>query len=285
MTVTTRKSTSYTSTVVSMTLVLYLLGLFGFFYLQAEELKHYYRENFQVNVEFRESAQEGDILRMQKGLESKPYVREAQYISKEEGRQIMQETLGENFVDVLGYNPLPNRLRLYFISQYANPDSIAIVEQQLSDNLMVRTVVYRRGVLENLDRNVRLLGYGLIGLAAILGFISISLINNAIRLHLFSKRILLKSMQLVGATQWFIRRPFLTRALLNGLLASILACALLAFTLVILQRQISFIELVQDPLLLGILASGLTVAGISISLLSSYLALNRFLRMRLEELY
>lgn len=280
-----KKRASYVSTVISMTLVLYLLGAFGVVFLQAEKLKNYYREHFQVNVDFRDNAQEADIIRMQKTLEAQPYIRQADFISKEEGKEMMREELGEDFVSVLGYNPLPDRIQLYFRADYATPDSIEVVREHISENVMVREVLYRRGVLENLDRNVRILGTALFGFALILSFISITLIHNAIRLHLFSMRVLIKSMQLVGATQWFIRMPFLKQALWNGLLAATLACLFLSLSLSSLEQNLPFVSILDDSQILVLLAAFLLISGVGISVLSSYRALSRFLRMRLEDLY
>jgi cell division transport system permease protein len=281
-----RKKASYTGTIISMTLVLYLFGMFSFLILQADRLKDYFRENLRVSVYYRDTANEADIMLMQESLSSLPYVVKSEFVSKEEARKELQQELGEDFVDVLGYNPLPHALRLYFRADYARSDSIRAISRQLEQRTQVREVYYEAGLLERLDKNIRIVGIAIIGFALVLLVVSVTLINNAIRLNLYSKRFLIKSMQLVGATQWFIRKPFLARAAVNGFAAGVFAVGLTAASLWAVQEQLPLLEWMQyRRLALGGVALGLVVLGMAISYVSSLAALNKFLQQRLEDLY
>lgn len=280
-----RRKISYFSTVLSIGLVLFMLGLFGLIVIYANEVKDYVRENVQFTVLFREAANEAEVMRLQKQLEAEAFVKRTEYISKEQAMAILTEELGEQPDEIIGFNPLPATIEVYFESDFAVADSIEAVVVELEQNPLVREVHYQRALLDNIDRYIRTAALAILGLSLLLLIIAITIINSTIRLTLFSKRFLIKSMQLVGATPGFIRRPFMLRALLNGFLGTLLAIALLALLVYGLWDRLPLDLLFLHEEYLFILAGSIILLGLLITWLSSYFALNRYLRLKLDELY
>lgn len=280
-----RRRISYLPTFFSISLVLFLAGLFGMFLLHANALKDIAKQNVQLNIYFKDDAQEADIVRMQKKLENEPYVIKATFVSKDEGLRNWQKDMGESPQEMLGFNPFPNSIDVHFKPDFVTVDSLEVLKKQLEKNMDVREVTYDKIVVDNIDRNVKTVGIILLSLALLMAAVSIALINNTIRLTLYSKRFIIKSMQLVGATQGFIRRPFIYRGFSVGLLSSIFASLLLLGTLYVLTENFKDLAMLQNYLHIGILLLGLGVLGMLISGLSSYLAINKYLKMKLDDLF
>ena len=215
--------TSYVSTVVGITLVLFLLGAFGSLVLNAQKLSVYAKENIVISIFLKDDTKEVDIIQMKKTLDIEPFTKKSTYVSKEEAGELMKEELGEDFVEFLGYNPLLPSIDLQLNASYAVPDSIEWIKANIVANEHTRQVIYNPIVVENIDRNVNAIGMVLLIFSVLLLIISIAMINNTIRLSIYSKRFLIRTMQLVGATEKFIRRPFISQSVAQGLLAAILA--------------------------------------------------------------
>lgn len=280
-----RLKSSYLSTVVSITLVLFVLGLLGLLILQAQRLSEQLRERIVVSVFFDSQASEAAISRLQRQLEALPAVSQSRYISREEAADQLMKELGEDFVEFLGYNPLSASLQLNLQASYAHPDSLPLIEEELKQHTIVSDVDYQRSLVHLVNENLRRIGIGLLAFSALLLIIAFALINNTIRLSVFSKRFIIKSMQLVGATQSFIRRPFIIRGVMQGVIGACLAILLLIGSMYGAQQQIPEVAMFFDHQMLGILFAGVLLLGIILSWISTYLAVRKYLKVKTDFLY
>ncbi len=280
-----RLKSSYVSTVVSITLVLFVLGLLGLLMLQAHKLSEQLRESIIVSVFIDKQASESAISSLQSQLEAMPAVNVSTYISREEAAEQLMQELGEDFIEFLGYNPLTASLQLSLQASYANPDSLPVFEQQLRQHPIISDVDYQRSLVHLVNENLRRIGAGLLAFSILLLIIAFALINNTIRLSVFSRRFLIKSMQLVGATQSFIRKPFIIRGVMQGIVGACIAIMLLIVTMVAAQRQIPEMAMFYEPELLAILFAGVLLLGIIISWISTFLAVRKYLKLKTDFLY
>jgi cell division transport system permease protein len=280
-----RLKTSYASTVVGITLVLYMLGLLGLIILHANKLSDYVKENIGFTVFLNEDVKEVDIIQLQKTLDAREYVKSTEYITSEKAAEDMKKDIGEDFVTFLGYNPLPPSIDVRFKADYANADSLSTLQKELEKNSFVKEVSYQESLVSGVNENLRKISLIILGFSALLLVISIALINNTIRLSVFSKRFLLRTMQLIGATESFIRRPFLLKGVVQGIIASIVAIILLVFTLYFAQKEVPELEELQDAFLFIKLFIFVMVLGMIISWASTYLAVRKYLRIKTDYLY
>ena len=280
-----RLRASYVSTVMSITLVLFVLGLLGLIILQAQQLSDRVRESIVVSVFIDDNATDGAISRFQSELEAMPSVNETRYISREEAAKELMQALGEDFVDFLGYNPLSALFQVSLKAAYTNPDSMLVFEQEVVRRSIVSDVDYQKSLVHLVNENVTRIGIALLAFSVLLLMIAFALINNTIRLSVFSKRFLIKSMQLVGATQAFIRRPFIVRGVMQGVIGAIITIILLMLTLYAGQRQIPEITMFYDIRMLGILFAGVLLLGVIISWISTYFAVRKYLKIKTDYLY
>ena len=280
-----RIATSYVTTMISTTLVLFLLGLIGLIFLHASKLSDYVKENIGFSILIREGVREAGILELKKRLDLEPYVKSSEYIPKERAADQLQDELGEDFIGFLGYNPLLHSIDLRLKASYANADSIIRIEQKLLARPEVKEVFYQKSLIDLINKNLNKVSLVLLGFSAIMLFIAIVLINNTIRLAIYSKRFLIRSMQLVGATEGFISLPFLEKAIANGILSSLLAIGMLVLTLYFSIEQLPELLALQDPLMLAILVVLIIAMGIGISWSSTYLSVRKYLRIKTDLLY
>ena len=280
-----RIATSYVTTLISTTLVLFLLGLIGLIFLHASKLSDYVKENIGFSIMIREGVKESGILELKKRLDQEPYVKSSEYIPKERAADQLQEELGEDFIGFLGYNPLLHSIDLRLKASYANADSISRIERKLLARPEVKEVFYQKSLIDLINKNLNKVSLVLLGFSAIMFFIAIVLINNTIRLAIYSKRFLIRSMQLVGATESFIRMPFLEKAIANGILSSLLAIGMLVVTLYFSIDQLPELLELQDSLRLAILVVLIIGMGIGISWSSTYLSVRKYLRIKTDLLY
>ena len=270
---------------ISTTLVLLLLGMVVFFVLSANNLSNYVRENIGFTVLVSDDMKESEALKFQQRLNAEAYVKESVYISKEQALKEQTEAMGTDPAEFLGYNPFTASIEIKLNAAYANSDSIAWIEKEILAEKKVMEVSYPQDLLDSVNRNIQRVSLFLIGLAGLLTLISFALINNTIRLAVYSKRFLIHTMKLVGAGWGFICRPFLVRNVWVGILAALLADALLmgmAFMLVRYEPQL--IEIITPNSLLVVMAS-VFVFGVVITWLCAYVSINKYLRMKASELY
>ncbi|MCL4637962.1 MULTISPECIES: cell division protein FtsX [Olivibacter] len=281
-----RKTKSvYISTVISIALVLLMTGLLGLILVHAKNLSNYVKENIVLNIIVNDGVTEADILSLQKELDGNPAVLRTQYVSKELAARNLQNDLGEDFVKFLGYNPLLSSIDVYLKADYANKAGVETFTKQVSSNSMVKEVVYQDSLIDMVNKNIRVIGLIILAFAAILLIIAVALINNTIRLAIYSQRFLIKSMQMVGATKGFIRRPFLGYGILHGLLGALIAIILLLLTLYFAQEQIPEIVILRNYFEFALIFIGVICLGILISGASTYFAVSKYLRLRINDLY
>jgi len=281
-----RKTKSvYVSTVISIALVLLVTGLLGLLLVHAKNLSKYVKENIVLNVIVNDGTNEGDVLSLQKDLEKDNYVLRSEYISKELAAKSLKEDLGEDFVQYLGHNPLLPSIDVYMKEDYANSDSIKTFIDKISRNSRIKEVVYQESLIDMVNINVRIFSIVVLAFAAILLVIAVALINNTIRLAIYSQRFLIKSMQLIGATKNFIRKPFITYGIIHGLLGSLIAILLLIFTLKFAQQQIPELVFLRNWYEFAAIFIVVIAIGILISGLSTYFAVTKYLKAKSNDLY
>ena len=270
---------------ISTTLVLLLLGMVVFFVLSANNLSTYVRENIGITVLVSDDMKEPEALNFQKVLNDKTYVKESVYISKEQALKEQTEAMGTDPAEFLGYNPFTASIEIKLNAAYANSDSIAWIEKEILTNKKVMEVSYPQNLIDSVNRNIQKVSFFLLGLAALLSLISFALINNTIRLAIYSKRFLIHTMKLVGASWGFIRRPFLVRNVWIGVLAGVMADAvLLGIAYMLVKYEPQLIEIITPNTLLIVMAS-VFIFGLAITFLCAYISINKYLRMKASALY
>lgn len=280
-----KTKTIYISTVISIALVLLMIGLLGLILVHAKNLSNYVKENIVLNIIVNDGAKEVDILALQKQIDANPFVLKSQYVSKELAARNLTKDLGEDFVEFLGYNPLLSSIDVYMKADYANNDSITAFTSQLNRNPLIKEAIYQKSLIDMVNQNIRGIGLILLAFAGTLLIIAIALINNTIRLAIYSQRFLIKSMQLVGATKGFIRKPFMAYGIFHGLLAGLIAIILLLGILYLGQKQVPEMIILRNWFEFGVVFAGVLGIGILISGLSTYFAVSKFLGLKIYELY
>lgn len=270
---------------ISTMLVLLLLGLVAFFVLTANNLSVYVRENIAVSVQLSDDMPERDILQYQKRLNEAPYVKETTYISKVQALREQTEAMGTDPAEFIGHNPFNASIEIKLNSAYANSDSIQWIQDELLSNKNILEVNYPQELMDSVNRNLRKISLVLLGLAGLLTLISFALINNTIRLTIYSKRFLIHTMKLVGASWSFIRRPFLWQNIWIGIFAAILADALLTGMSYFLIRYEPDLLTVITPTVVLIMDGAVFIFGVIITTLCAWISINKFLRMKAGELY
>jgi cell division transport system permease protein len=279
-------SISSFSTMIGITLSLTIVGILYIFIIVSQSVKSHFSEQLTIQLMLQDEAEEGDILVLRKKLESQPYTQAVTYISKNEAAQIMQEELGEDFVAFLGFNPLPASLDVKLDAQYANSDAIRALEIQMGNDPLIREVVYEKALLQHVNENIGKWGTGLFILGCMFIIIAVVLIANTIELAIFSQRFLIKSMQLVGATHWFIQKPFLRRGIWYGCLASIFALLILMAVLYSFRTELKdVIEILRENGRLLWLLAALFATGLLVSMGATLFAVRRFVRLETANLY
>ena len=276
---------SYATSIISISLVLFLLGLVGLLLLNAKRLSIHVKENIGFSVILKNDAKEVDVIRLQKNLDAKKYVKSTKYISREEAARETAEELGEDFIEFLGYNPLPASIDVKFYADYANPDSIATIEKELQRFEEVDEIMYHESLIHLVNENVRKISLIILAFSGLLFFIAAALINNTIRLSVYARRFLINTMQLVGATHSFIRKPFLFRSAEHGVYASVIAILLLIGVVFLIQKEFMEVISFHDIDILSILFLIVILLGIVLNWISTYFAINKYLRMRSDDLY
>ena len=270
---------------ISTTMVLFLLGLVVFFVLTANNLSVYIRENIAFSAILDDGIKETSIIKLQESLNKKGYVKQTVYISKDQALKEQIEAMGTDPSEFLGHNPFNASIEIKLNAGYSHPDSIKWIEKELTENKGILEVSYPQNLLDSVNRNLQKISAFLLGLAILLSLISFSLINNTIRLTIYSKRFLIHTMKLVGASWGFIRRPFITRNLWIGILSGAVANAILtasAYTAVKYEPELLAIV---SPESIMIVAAAVMVFGMIITTFCAYISINKYLRMKISELY
>ncbi len=280
-----RVRSSYVSVVVSTTLVLFVAGLIGLLVLSTDKLSAHIKENFAVGVTLKSTAKEQDVKQLMRSIEVSDYAKGAAYVNRKDALETLKADLGGDFVDFIGENPLSDKIDVFFKAPYAQSATVDSVSAELMKNELVASVDYNRLMLDEINSNIRAISLWLSIFAALFLVISVLLINNSVRLTIYSKRFTIKTMQLVGATRQFISRPFITRLLLNGLLSAFIAIAMLSGIIYYLYRWQSEYRIIIDFEMIGILFAAVIAISAVINVLSGRFAIRKFLRMDAEDLY
>ncbi|EJX00655.1 cell division protein FtsX [gut metagenome] len=270
---------------ISTTLVLLLLGLVVFFVLAAHNLSIYVKENISFSVLVSDDMKEADILKLQKRLDKEAFVKHSTYISKKQALREQTEAMGTDPQEFLGYNPFTASIEIKLYSQYANSDSIAKIEKRIRKNTNIQEVLYQKDLIDAVNENIRNISLMLLGLAAILALISFALINNTIRLTIYSKRFLIHTMKLVGASWSFIRRPFLRRNFWIGVLAACLTDGILwAAALWMVTYEPELVAVITPKVMLMV-SGAVLIFGVLITWLCAWFSINKYLKMNANALY
>ena len=280
-----RIRTSHFSTVISIALVLFMFGLLGLLLLNTKKLSDYAKENIGFSIMIKEGVKEAGIMALLKKLDTEKYVKSTEYIPKEKAAVQLKKELGEDFIGFLGYNPLLPTIDLRLKAEFANLESVSRIEKKLLANPEVKEVFYQKDLLEMVNQNMERISLIILGFSVVLMIIAIALINNTIRLSVYSRRFVIRTMQLVGATRSFIRRPFIRNGIIDGFISAIFAIGLLLVVIYFLFQEIpELIQIVDLKLYVGLIITVLLL-GILISWFCTWLSVRKYLRMKTDELY
>ena len=280
-----RIHTSYITTAISITLVLFMLGLLGLLVLHAKKLSDYVKENIGFSIMIKDGVKEAGIMMLQKKLDAEEYVKSTEYITKDKAAADLKKELGEDFIGFLGYNPLLPSIDLRLKADYATPLHVARIEKILLSNPEVKEVFYQKSLVELVNQNIERISLIISGFSLLLLIVSIALINNTIRLSVYSKRFIIRTMLLVGATRSFICRPFIWKSLLNGFISAVVAIGLLMLVLYLTLQEIPELLQLQDLQMYLLLVALVILLGVLISWLSTWFAVRKYLRMKTDNLY
>jgi len=280
-----RLRSSYLTSVISISLVLFLLGILGLLIINGRYINQAVRESIGFNVILKENVRDADIFQLQKILDAKDYTLSTEYITKEEAALETEQLVGGDFVEFLGYNPLPPSIRLRLNASYTRPDSVIFIEEEILSYDQVNEVVYKKTLLYAINENIRKISIVILGFSLLLLLVAITLINNTIRLSIYSKRFIIRTMQLVGATRGFIRKPFLLGSVLNGFIGAVIAMALIAGLLYVSSEELENIISFSDMKLMALLGGAILLISIVINWISTFFAVNKYLNIKTDKLY
>ncbi|MBR4826314.1 MAG: permease-like cell division protein FtsX [Bacteroidales bacterium] len=280
-----RLRNAYASSIISISMVLLLVGVAALMVVNARAVSDYFKENMQLSVILRTDATEEDAQSYQKRVESLPYIRSTHLVTREEGTAELGKMLGEDFLSVFETSPVPMSLDVRLKAEYVSADSIAVVRRALAASPVVDEVEWQQSLVEALNNNLAKISLALGVLILLLLFISFVLINNTVRLSVFSRRFTIHTMQLVGATKSFIRAPFVRGAVLQGLLSSLLALLALAGALFLLRSGFPQVFLALEVRSLLIVAGVVVVSGVLLCVVSTWLVVGRLITLNKDELY
>ncbi len=280
-----RLISSYFSVVISIGLVLFLLGLLGLLVLNTKKVADHFKEQIAMTVYLKDTAKEVEIEQLKKSLALAEYTKSTTYVSKEEAAEAHSKEIGEEFMDFLGYNPLQNSIDLYMKADYVSPEQIDEIAEDITSKNFVDEVVYDKPLIALLNDNVKKISFWVLVISGVFTFIAVLLINSSIRLAVYSKRFIIKTMQMVGATKTFIRRPFIWQSVKLGIIGAVLALIGMGVVLYYLNSSFPELELLADAKLLVALFLGILMMGIFITWASTFFATSRFLNLRTDELY
>jgi len=283
-----RLQSSYFSVIMSIAFVLFLIGLLGLLVLNTKNISDYFKEQASITIFLNDDIDKTQVTTFQNSLKEKNYTKSIAYISKEEAAEIVKKENGEDFMEFLGYNPLKNSIELFLIAEFVTPESMEEIQSTLSKNSFVFEASYNKSLINLLTQNVKRISLWVLFFSGLFAIIAMLLINNSIRLSVYAKRFTIKTMQMVGATKRFIRKPFIMSSIKLGFFGAIVALIGLAITIYYLNNyfpELGLLDTNNDKILLGALFGGIFLIGIIITWLSAFFATQRFLNLKTDELY
>jgi len=276
---------SSASVVISLSLVLFVVGLLGLVLINAQRLSDYVKENVGFTIMLKDGINEIETLKFQKILDASEFAKNTTFITKEEATQNLKADLGEDFVEFLGYSPLLASIDVKLNADYANTDSLQLITNELIENNNVFEVYYQEDLVDKLNSDVNKLSLFLLAFCILLFFIAFILINNTIRLSVYSKRFIIRTMRLVGATNNFIQKPFISKGIYQGIYSSIIAIFMLIGAIQLVQTDTANMLNIDDLKIIGIVFFLIFTSGLFISLFSTYFAVRKFIKLNEHELY
>ncbi len=280
-----RLRSSYLSVIVSISLVLFLLGLLGMLIFHTKNISNHFKEQYAINVFLKDNIKESDLENFKKSLQKENFTNAIKFVSKKEALTIYKEEVGEDFMEFLGENPLKNSIDLFLKADYVSSDKIHLIEKRLLQNRIVDEVTYDKSLVYLLNESVKKIGFWLLIFSGLLSLIAFVLINSYLRLSIYAKRFTIKTMQMVGATKRFIRKPFLYRSVKLGMVGAIVAIIALVALLLFFNDKYPDLGLIEDKWSLSLLFFGVFILGIIITWLSTFFATKRFLNLTADELH
>lgn len=280
-----RLISSYFSVILSIFLVLFLLGSLGMFVINYEKISNNFKENIPMSIYFKEDVNEKQLAAYQTELDSQKFIKDLTFVHKDSAANIHQKTIGEDFVKFLGFNPLQHSFDLHFNGAYVEKDSIKNIEIGIKENPLVDEVVYDAQLVDLVNKNIRTISFWVLIISGVFAFISVLLINSSLRLSIYSKRFIIKTMQMVGATKSFIRKPFIITSVKLGIIGSVLAIiGILALT-AYADSKLPTLGLMSDLQSILLVCGTVFIVGIIITYISTYFATQRFLNLKSDDLY
>ncbi|WP_242133768.1 cell division protein FtsX [Aestuariivivens marinum] len=280
-----RLISSYFSVVLSIALVLFLLSLLGMLVLNAKKVSDHFKEQVVLTIYLKDSAKEVEINQLEKSLAMADYVKSTEYVSKEEAAEFMKVQNGEDFMDFVGYNPLQNSIDVHLKADFVTTEHLEKISTEALNKNFVDEVSYDNDLVNLMNNNVKKISFWVLVISCIFTLIAVLLINSSIRLAVYSKRFTIKTMQMVGATKQFIRRPFVWKSVRLGIIGALLALIGMTIVLYYLNKTFTELGLLNKPLLIGLLFILIFVLGIIITWISTHFATQRFLNLKTDELY
>ncbi|APZ46102.1 ABC transporter permease [Polaribacter reichenbachii] len=280
-----RLTSSYISVVISIALVLFMVGVLGLILLKSTQAANYVKEKVAITLFIKDNVTQKQIKTFRESLLTEEFTKKAIYTSKAQAAKKYSEEIGEDFLEFLGENPLKNGIDIYLKADFVTPEKVVELEKRFSKNAFVADVSYDKPLINLLTKNIKRISFWLLVLSGFFGLIAMILINSSIRLSIYSKRFNIKTMQMVGATKSFIRRPFIWRSIKLGFVGAIIALAGLGAVVYYLDKYIPSLNFLEDYITLGYIAVGVLLSALIITWLSTFFATQRFLNLKTDELY
>lgn len=280
-----RLQSSYVSVVVSIALVLFMIGILGLVLLKSTKVANHFKEKVVMTLFLKDDASDKNIQTLKTSIEKEAFVNKVIFIPKDEAAKAYKQDLGEDFLEFLGDNPLKNGIDIYLKADFVTPEKMQEFEQSFEKNKLVAEVNYDKPLVQLLTKNIQRISFWLLVLSGFFGLVAIILINSSIRLSIYSKRFNIKTMQMVGATKRFIRKPFIWQSIRLGILGAIIAIIGLGFVVYYVNKHIPSLDLLTDYMALGYVAGGIILVAFIITWISTYFATQRFLNLQTNDLY
>lgn len=280
-----RLRSSYISVIISISLVLFLLGVLGLLVLNTKKVSNYFKEKAAITLYLKNGIKKDNILNLQVSIDEQAFTKSTRFISKEEAAEIYKKENGEDFMDFLGYNPLENSIDIYVKADFVSPEKMEEIENMYKNNQFVSSVSYDKPLIDLLTKNVRRISFFILLFCGLATLVVVVLINSSIRLSVYAKRFTIKTMQMVGATKKFIRKPFIWNSVKLGIIGALLAIIELAGLLYYLNKTFPEFGIVDNRIEMASLFGIVFVMGILITWASTFMATQRFLNLRTDELY
>ncbi|MBL6657354.1 MAG: cell division protein FtsX [Flavobacteriales bacterium] len=277
--------TSSLSTMLSISLVLLMLGSMGFIYINTNRLTNYIKENVGVSLILKDNIKKVDRFQLQKNLDASPWVKSSRFVSKDEAAKILESDLGEDFISFLGFNPLSASIEVFLNAEYASEQNFTALEKEIEGNEIIKEIIIQKDLIDSINSNVRKLSLILVSFCVLLLIVAIALINNTIRLTVYSKRFIIRTMKLVGATNSFVRKPFLRSGIIQGVFSGLIGVILLISVLFSLHKEMPELLVLQDMYTIVLIFIGILLFGVLMSVIVTNIAVGKYLKMNENDLY